>query len=81
MNDLLTQLLGPLDGYKTMIAAVGLVALGVYKLTQKDFEGGAQSIAAGLAALGLRHAITKAADPTATTIAPPAAPPVVTPVA
>ena len=50
-----------LDGYKTIVAAVGLVALGVYQLSQGQLELGFQSLMAGLAALGLRHAIEKGA--------------------
>ena len=47
-----------LDGYKTIVAGVGLIALGIYQLTQGQTEQGITTIAQGLAALGIRRAIT-----------------------
>lgn len=44
---------------KTVVAGVGLVALGVYQLTQGNVPVGVQSVLAGVAALGIRHAIAK----------------------
>jgi uncharacterized membrane protein len=44
---------------KTFWAGVGLVGFGVYQITQGSIETGVQSILAGLAALGLRHAVAK----------------------
>jgi hypothetical protein len=48
-----------LSGYKTIIAAIGLLGLGVYQVSQGNTEAGFQSIAAALAAFGLRSAIAK----------------------
>lgn len=48
-----------LDGYKTIIAGVGLIGLAVYQFSLGQFEQGMQSLLAGLVALGLRHAINK----------------------
>lgn len=46
-----------LPGYKTIMGGVGLIALGVHKITEGDWSGGSAMIAAGLAALGLRGAL------------------------
>lgn len=54
-----------LDGYKTYIAGIGLIALGVYQITQGQIEVGVQSIIAGLGMMAIRNAITKEADNTA----------------
>lgn len=66
-----------LSGWKTYIAAFGLVALAAYQLTQGDVMGSIQSFLAALAAAGLRNAI--AAAPTVAAVPPTAAvqPPVV----
>jgi hypothetical protein len=55
-----------LQGYKTYIAAVGLLALGVYQLTGGDLPTGIHSILAGLAAFGLRSALARPTAPPAT---------------
>lgn len=49
------------DGYKSVISGVGLVGLGVYQFSQGQYETALQSVMAGLAVLGLRHAIAKSA--------------------
>lgn len=49
-----------LDGYKTYVAAIGLVGLSVYQFSQGQFDQGTQSLLAALAAFGLRHAISNA---------------------
>jgi uncharacterized membrane protein YiaA len=54
-----------LEGYKTYIAALGLVCLGIYQLTQGETESGIKTIAQGLGLLGLRSAISGVAGPTA----------------
>jgi hypothetical protein len=41
--------------YKTYSAAVGLLGLAVYQASQSHFDQAAQSIAAAVAAAGLRH--------------------------
>jgi hypothetical protein len=48
-----------LSGYKTYLAAVGLVGLAVYQVSQGQLETGIQSFLAAAAATGLRHAIAK----------------------
>lgn len=51
--------MNPLDvlsGYKTYIAAVGLVALGVYQLTQGDLQTGAANVVTGLGLIFNRRA-------------------------
>jgi hypothetical protein len=48
-----------IDGYKTYIAAIGLVGLAVYQFSQNQFDAGVQSLLAALAAAGLRHAVGK----------------------
>lgn len=63
MNDLLKQLIALTGGYKTYIAAVGLIALGVYDYTQGDATGGTQHLMQGLGLLGLRHALGTTAGP------------------
>ncbi len=47
---------------KTVLSAIGLIGLGVYQISQGQYETGIQSILAGLAMLGLRHAIAKVAN-------------------
>jgi hypothetical protein len=48
-----------IDGYKTYIAAVGLIGLSLYQLTQGLYDQASQSFLAALVAAGLRHAIAK----------------------
>lgn len=47
------------SGWKTYVAGIGLIGLGVYQISQGQYEAALQSIAAGIAALGLRHAVEK----------------------
>ena len=42
-----------------LAAAAGLVGLGVYQISQGQFETGVQSFLGALTAAGLRHAIAK----------------------
>lgn len=49
----------PLNGYKTYLAGVGLLGLGVYQLSQGEFEQAMQSFLLGGAALGLGHKVEK----------------------
>lgn len=60
-NSLLAGL--PFNGAKTYVAAIGLVGLGVYQISQSQLATGVQTILAGLAALGLRHALEKGTPP------------------
>lgn len=46
-----------LAGNKSYIAAIGLIGLGVYQLTQKDYVAGIQSFIAAFAAFGIRNAV------------------------
>ena len=48
-----------LSGYKTYLAGVGLVGLGVYQVSQGQFATSIQSFLAALATVGLRHAVAK----------------------
>ncbi|MDX2035965.1 MAG: hypothetical protein SFX72_04890 [Isosphaeraceae bacterium] len=50
------------NGYKTYIAAVGLLGLAVYELSMGDVTKAAETFLAALAAAGLRHAVEKKAD-------------------
>ena len=50
-----------LEGSKTNIAAIGLIALGIYELTQGQLEKGIQDVMAGIGLIGLRHAVAKVA--------------------
>ncbi len=54
-------ILNLLSGYKTYLAAVGLLGLAVYQASQSQFEPAFQSLLAALAAVGLRHAVAKTA--------------------
>jgi hypothetical protein len=49
--------LDSLKGYKTYVAAVGLIGLSVYQFSNNDFPNAYQSLMAGLAAFGIRSAI------------------------
>lgn len=46
------------SGYKTYIAAVGLLGLSVYNLSVGDFTAAGNNLLLALAAIGLRHAVT-----------------------
>lgn len=59
MKDLLAQT----TGSKTRLAGLGLLGLAFFQITQGDYVHGLQSGLAGLAALGLRHAIDQANPP------------------
>ena len=52
-------ILNVLSGYKTYVAAAGLVGLAVYQFSQGQVETGVQSVLAALTAVGLRHAVAK----------------------
>lgn len=59
--------LDALSGWKTYLAAAGLLGLAIYQVSQGDYEHAMQSFMASLAAVGLRHAIAR-------TDAPPSGP-------
>lgn len=46
-----------INGYKTYIAAAGLLGLALYQFSAGDIPSAIQSIMAALAAFGLRQAI------------------------
>ncbi len=50
-------LLGLFSGFRTYIAAAGLVGLAVYQFSQGDTAGALQNVLAALAAFGLRQAV------------------------
>ena len=47
-------------GWKTYLAAAGLVGLAIYQLSQGEIQAAIQSFLAALAALGIRHAVGRA---------------------
>lgn len=47
------------QGYKTYVAALGLLGLALYQASLGEFETAAQAFLAALAAAGLRDAIAK----------------------
>lgn len=50
-----------LDGYKTLIAGIGLIALGVYEATQGNVDQGLTHMAGGLGLIGVGRKLDKAA--------------------
>jgi hypothetical protein len=48
-----------LKGYKTYIAAAGLLGLAVYQFSQGDIDGAIQNVLAAFAAFGMRQAISR----------------------
>jgi hypothetical protein len=52
-------ILNLLNGYKTYIAAVGLIGLAIYQVSTGQYNMAFQSILAGLAAAGLRSDMAK----------------------
>ena len=48
-----------LDGYKTYIAAAGLVGLAIYQLSTGDVATAVQSVLAAIGLFGVRNAIAK----------------------
>jgi len=46
-----------LSGYKTYIVAIGMIAKGIWQLTEGDFQGGFQTIMEGLGFAAVRHGI------------------------
>lgn len=48
-----------LEGKKTYIAAAGMFGLAVYKLSEHDWAGAWLAFSQGLAAAGIRHAISQ----------------------
>jgi hypothetical protein len=55
------KILNVLNGYKTYLAATGLVGLAIYQASTSQYEQAVQSFLAALAAAGLRHAVAKQA--------------------
>lgn len=62
--------LQPLAGYRTYLAAAGLVGLAVYQLSQGEFDKAPNSLLAALALVGIR---AKFDEPTPPNAAPAAA--------
>lgn len=52
-----------LDGYRTYIAAIGSFSLGIYRLTQGDYEGGVASISLAIGMIGIHEAIPPSPPP------------------
>jgi hypothetical protein len=53
------SILNALSGYKTYLAAAGLVGLAVFQVSTGQYEQAVQSALAALTAAGLRHALAK----------------------
>lgn len=53
------SILDLINGYKTYIAALGLLGLAIYQASQGQYDQAMQSFMAALAAAGLRNAIAK----------------------
>jgi hypothetical protein len=47
------------SGYKTYLAAAGLLGLAVYQVSTSQYEPAVQSFLAALASAGLRHAVAR----------------------
>jgi len=50
-----------LEGYKTYIAAAGLVGLALYQFSQGQIEQAIQSVLGAMAAFGIRNALKNVA--------------------
>ena len=48
-----------MKGYKTWIAAIGTILLGISDLYENNYDLGMQKIMAGLALIGLGHKLEK----------------------
>jgi hypothetical protein len=55
----MADLLKLLSGYKTYLAAAGLLGLALYQASTRDYQAAIQSFMAALATAGLRNAISK----------------------
>jgi hypothetical protein len=53
------SILNALNGYKTYLAAAGLIGLAAFQVSTGQYEQAVQSALAALTAAGLRHAIDK----------------------
>ncbi len=68
----------PFQGWKTVLAALGLLGLALYLFSVGNLEGAWQALMNGLAALGLRAAI-EVKPPTTPPVPEPLPPPVSSP--
>ncbi len=57
---MLLNILNAVNGYKTYMAAAGLVGLALYQASTAEYQQAVQSLLAALTAAGLRSAIAKA---------------------
>jgi hypothetical protein len=57
---MLQNILNAVNGYKTYLAAAGLVGLALYQASTGEYQQAVQSFLAALTAAGLRSAIAKA---------------------
>jgi len=48
-----------MSGWKTWAGGLGLIAVGLVMIVNKEFEAGAMKIAEGLAIIGIGHKIEK----------------------
>jgi hypothetical protein len=56
----MADLLQKIDGYKTYIAAAGLLGLAVFQASTGQYEPALQSLLQAATVAGLRHAVSKA---------------------
>lgn len=56
------NILSLVNGYKTYIAAAGLMGLSMYQVSAGQYDQASQTFLAALAAAGLRSAIAKQAN-------------------
>jgi hypothetical protein len=54
-----------LDGFKTYLAAAGMFGLALYQFSAGDYQTAFTSLMAALAAVGIKHAVSRQADDTA----------------
>ena len=52
-------LLDLMNGYKTYIAAAGLLGMALYQFSLRQYDQATQTFLSALAAAGLRHAVSK----------------------
>jgi hypothetical protein len=52
-------ILNLINGYKTYLAAAGLFGMAIYQFSQAQYDQATQTFLSALAAVGLRHAVSK----------------------
>ena len=57
-----------LDGFKTYLAGAGLFGLALYQFSTGDYASAWQSMMAALAAVSIKHAVSRAVDTSVTDV-------------